>query len=134
MSKKNRLELTVIFSVVLIALTALPVMAEGGGTYPSPYPATATGGLAIAGVQVALLTALIVQAVKDYFKIEGSTARFTAVVVGFVLSAVAIAIQEDMLTGDAVKLISLLVLAVSSAFGSSGLYGLYKMWANDKAS
>lgn len=126
MNKRQQLELMVVLAAVLALMVALPVFAKGaGGQYP--YPAPQSGELAIGAVSVAALTLLLVQAIKEYTGIQGEAVRFTALVIGTVLSGIALAIQDGLITGGAKKIIDLLVLAISGGFGSSGLYRLAKM-------
>ena len=130
MKRRERLELIVVLAIVAILMTALPVFAgDGGGTYPYPAPEDPVQGLMIAGVLVSALVALITQAAKDYFSLEGQSVRFVAVATGILLSGLALAIQDGMLSDEAVKIVRLVILAVSGGFGSSGAYGLYKMAA-----
>ena len=128
MTHRDRLELIVVLSLSILALTALPVLAEGGGTYPITYPADKpVQELAIAGVLVTSLVTLIVQGVKELFGVEGQTVRFLAVALGILLSGLALAIDQGLLPDDIVKAVNLVVWSVCGGLGGPGLYSLIKM-------
>jgi hypothetical protein len=82
--------------------------------------------LAIGSVVAIALTLGIVQAVKESLNLSGTHVKLLSIGVGFVIGAIAIALEQGMISDSLKPWILLIVGALAFGLSASGYYGLAK--------
>jgi hypothetical protein len=84
----------------------------------------------VAGVGIIPLVLGLVQFAKK-LGVEGNGSLVLAVVLGFIFSGLAYAMQSGIIPEAALPYISLVIVALSGGLGAAGLYDLGKNWSGN---